>query len=80
MNNKSCVAFVLIECDDKATNDVVDELKGMDSVAEYVKLDSTWKIIIKLEGDLEHIRDIIRWKIRKMSNIKSTLTLVEYMN
>ena len=39
----------------------------MDSVIEYVKLDSTWKIIIKLEGDLEHIRDIIRWKIRKMS-------------
>jgi len=27
MNNKSCVAFVLIECDDKATNDVADELK-----------------------------------------------------
>ena len=73
-------AFVLIECDDKATNDVADELKKMDSVIEYVKLDSTWKIIIKLEGDLEHIRDIIRWKIRKMSNIKSTLTLVEYMN
>jgi hypothetical protein len=49
VNNKSCIAFVLIECDDKATNDVVDELKGMDSVAESVKLDSTWKIIIKLE-------------------------------
>jgi hypothetical protein len=27
MNNKSCVVFVLIECDDKATNDVADELK-----------------------------------------------------
>ena len=52
----------------------------MDSVIEYVRLDSIWKIIIKLEGDLEHIRDVIRWKIRKMSNIKSTLTLVEYMN
>ncbi|MEK6831767.1 MAG: Lrp/AsnC ligand binding domain-containing protein [Thermoproteota archaeon] len=70
----------MIECDDKATNDVADELKKMDSVIEYVKLDSTWKIIIKLEGDLEHIRDIIRWKIRKMSNIKSTLTRIEYMN
>ena len=75
MNNKSCVAFVLIECNDKATNDVTDELK-IDSVIEYVKLDSTWKIIIKLEGELEHIRDTITQKIRKVEKISSTLTLM----
>lgn len=76
MKNKSTIAFVLLGCGDE----VVDELKTIDSVKEYVRLDGIWKIIIKLEGDMEQIREIIRWKIRKMSNIETTLTLIEYMD
>ena len=80
MKNKSIIAFVLVGCGDEVIDKVIDELKTMDSIKEYVRLDNTWKIIIKLEGDMEHIREIIQWKIRKMSNIESTLTLIEYMN
>ena len=80
MKNKPTIAFVLLGCGDEVIDEVVDELKIIDSVKEYVRLDSPWKIIIKLEGDIEQIREIIRWKIRKMSNIETTLTLIEYMN
>ncbi|PIW34466.1 MAG: AsnC family transcriptional regulator [Nitrosopumilales archaeon CG15_BIG_FIL_POST_REV_8_21_14_020_33_23] len=74
------MAFVLLGCGDEVINEVVSELKTIDSVKEYVRLNSNWKIIIKLEGDIEQIREIIRWKIRKMENIESTLTLIEYMD
>ena len=80
MKNKPTIAFVLLGCGDEVIDKVIDELKTMDSIKEYVRLDSAWKIIIKLEGDIEQIREIIQWKIRKMSNIESTLTLIEYMN
>lgn len=80
MENKFTIAFVLLGCGDEVIDEVVDELKTIDSIKEYVRLDSPWKIIIKLEGDIEQIREIIRWKIRKMSNIETTLTLIEYMN
>ncbi len=80
MKNKSTIAFVLLGCGDEVINKVIDELKTMDSIKEYMRLDSAWKIIIKLEGDIEQIREIVQWKIRKMSNIESTLTLIEYMN
>lgn len=80
MKNKSVIAFVLLGCGDEVITEVVDEIKTIDSVKEYVRLDGIWKIIIKLEGDIEQVREIIRWKIRKMSNIETTLTLIEYMN
>jgi len=80
VKSKSTIAFVLLGCGDEVINEVVSELKTIDSVKEYVRLNSNWKIIIKLEGDIEQIREIIRWKIRKMENIESTLTLIEYMD
>lgn len=80
MKSKSTIAFVLLGCGDEVINEVVSELKTIDSVKEYMRLNSNWKIIIKLEGDIEQIREIIRWKIRKMENIESTLTLIEYMD
>jgi len=80
LKSKSTIAFVLLGCGDEVINEVVSELKTIDSVKEYMRLNSNWKIIIKLEGDIEQIREIIRWKIRKMENIESTLTLIEYMD
>lgn len=80
MEDKSSVAFVLIDCDNEFTNNILDELKEIDSMKEFLKLESIWKIIIKLEADdINKIREIVRWKIRKIPEIKTTLTLVEYM-
>jgi len=34
--------------------------------------------ILKAVKDLDHIREAIRWKLRKITGIETTLTLVEY--
>lgn len=80
MEDDYSVAFVFIDCNDDATHIVKDELKNIDIVKEIVMLKNVWKIIIKLEAENMHgIRDAIQWKIRKIPEIKTTLTLVEYM-
>ena len=77
MENDSSVAFVLLDCDDEITHTVIDELKSIDIVKEITMLQDMWKIIAKLEAsDMHGIRDVIQWKIRKIPEIKSTLTRI----
>lgn len=80
MGNSSA-AFVLIMCKFESIFDIVQQMNEVDIVAETALVDGPWKIIIKLEAkSLDHIREAIRWKFRKMAGIESTLTLVEYMS
>lgn len=74
------IGFVFIECKQKSTNDVVNQLDKIDAVKETILVDGLWKIVAKLEApNLDNIREAIQWKIRKMAEIESTLTLVEYV-
>lgn len=78
---KSSVAFVLIMCDSELIRPIIKQLGQIDVVTETAIVDGPWKIITKFESsDLDHIREAIRWKLRKMDGIESTLTLVEYMS
>ena len=78
---RSSVAFVLIMCNSESVESIIKHLDEMDTVTETAAVDGPWKIITKLEStDLDHIREAIRWKLRKMDGIESTLTLVEYMS
>jgi len=80
MGNAPSIAFVLIMCQQELTVDLVGELAEIDVVKEITLVEGPWKIILKLESsDLDHIRDAIRWKLRRMEGIESTLTLIEYM-
>lgn len=78
---KSSVAFVLIMCNSELMQPIIKQLDQIDIVTETAIVDGPWKIITKFESsDLDHIREAIRWKLRKMDGIESTLTLVEYMS
>ena len=73
------VAFVLIMCNSESVEHIIKELDEIDIITETAMVDGPWKIITKLEStDLDHIREAIRWELRKMDGIESTLTLVEY--
>jgi len=81
MEKSPSIAFVLIMCNSESMTDVVKQLNEIEIIKETVLVDGPWKIIVKFEStSLDHIRDAIRWKLRKMTGIQSTLTLVEYMN
>lgn len=59
---------------------VMNQLNEIDVVKESTLIDGPWRIIVKLQAaSLDHLRDAVQWKLRKMEGIESTLSLVEYM-
>ena len=80
MMKTPAVGFVLIECKQESIKDMENQLDEIDIVKETVRVDGLWKLVVKLEAhNLNTIREAIQWKIRKMTGIESSLTLVEYL-
>ncbi len=69
-------AFVLFRCESGKDNSVISELKRISSVKEAHGTFGTYDVIAKLESENESgLRIDLTKKIRKMQNIKDTITL-----
>ncbi len=70
-------AYVLINCDLGFDTEIIDEIKQLEEVKEAHGIFGVYDIIIKLESDnVDNLRDIITWKIRKLKRVRSTLALM----
>ena len=70
-------AYVLVNCDLGFDTEIIDEIKQLEDVKETHGVFGTYDILVKLESDnVENLRDIITWKIRKLNRVRSTLTLM----
>jgi len=70
-------AYVLINCDLGFDVEIIDEIKQLEDVKEVRGVFGTYDILVKLESaNVENLRDIITWKIRKLNRVRSTLTLM----
>lgn len=70
-------AYVLINCDLGSEESVIDELKHVDTVKEVHGTFGAYDIIAKVSSDkTESLRESITWQIRKINNVRSTLTLM----
>jgi len=70
-------AYVLINCDLGCEAEIIDKVKQIDGVKEIHGVFGVYDIIIKVESpNVENLRDIITWKIRKLDSVRSTLTLM----
>ncbi len=71
------IAYVLVNCDLGFDAEIIDEIKQVEDVKEVHGVFGVYDIIVKLESDnVENLRDTITWKIRKLSRVRSTLTLM----
>ena len=69
-------AYVLVNCDLGAEDDVIGGLKQIEQVREGHGTFGAYDIIAKVEAEsTDKLREAITWKIRKMAKIRSTLTL-----
>jgi DNA-binding Lrp family transcriptional regulator len=69
-------AYILVNCDLGAEESVIVELKQLEQVKEVHGTFGAYDIIAKVEADsADKLREAITLKIRKMDNIRSTLTL-----
>jgi len=72
--------YVLIMCNHESMTSITNQLNEIDVVKETTLVDGPWRIVVKLQSSsLDHLRDAIQWKLRKIEGIESTLSLVEYM-
>ncbi len=70
-------AHVFINCDLGYEEAVIQELKGLEEVKEIHGVFGVYDIIAKVETDTtEKLHETIAFKIRKIDNIRSTLTLM----
>jgi len=70
-------AYVLINCELGSEESVITQLKSIEGVTEVHGTFGAYDILAKIEsGTVETLRETITWKIRKIENIRSTLTLM----
>ena len=70
-------AYVLINCELGSEEFVISELKSIEGVAEVNGTFGAYDILAKVgSSQVEALREIITWKIRKIPKIRSTLTLM----
>jgi len=71
------IAYVFVNCDLGSEEQIINELKQLEDVKEAHGVFGVYDILVKLESaNVENLRDIITWKIRKLKRVRSTLTLM----
>ena len=70
-------AYVLINCELGSEESIIQELKNLDGVIEVHGTFGAYDILTKIEATtVDALREVITWKIRKIDQIRSTLTLM----
>ena len=70
-------AYILINCELGSEESIIQQLKNLDSIPEVTGTFGAYDILAKIEPPtVEALREIITWKIRKIDQIRSTLTLM----
>ncbi|HEX9846684.1 MAG TPA: Lrp/AsnC ligand binding domain-containing protein [Candidatus Nitrosotenuis sp.] len=70
-------AYILINCDMGSEDSVITQLKSIDDVREVHGTFGAYDVLAKISSEkAENIRDTITWRIRKINQIRSTLTLM----
>ena len=70
-------AFVLINVESGSEEEVMKELKLIEGVVESYFSYGVYDVIIKVKADsMEKLKDMVIRKIRSISRVRSTLTLI----
>jgi DNA-binding Lrp family transcriptional regulator len=69
--------FVLINSDLGKEEDLGRELKRIENVKEVHFAYGVYDFIVKVEAETtEKVKETITWKIRRLENVRSTLTMM----
>jgi DNA-binding Lrp family transcriptional regulator len=70
-------AFVLLNAELGAETEVLDGLKLIDEVKEIHLIYGVYDIIARIEAEtMDELRKVIGWKIRRLTKVRSTITMV----
>ena len=70
-------AYILINCELGSEESIIQQLKNITGISEVSGTFGAYDVLAKIESPTaETLREIITWKIRKVDQIRSTLTLM----
>ena len=70
-------AYVLLNCDLGAESDIIKKIKQVPEVVEVSGVFGVYDIIVRVSSDdMDKLREIITWNIRKIEKVRSTLTMI----
>ncbi|MCI4461029.1 MAG: Lrp/AsnC ligand binding domain-containing protein [Nitrososphaeria archaeon] len=71
------LAFVLLNVEPGKEEKVLEELRSIPEIKEAHRVYGVYDTLIKIEADSqEKLKDIITWRIRRIPNVRSTLTML----
>jgi len=70
-------AFVLINTEIGAENEVLKQLKGIEGVEEAHAVYGVYDIVAKVKAEtMDKLKEIVTWNIRRLDKVRSTLTMI----
>lgn len=70
-------AFVLINTEIGAEEEVAKELKKIEQVRDAQVVYGVYDIIAKVEADtMDKLKETVSWRIRRLDKVRSTLTML----
>lgn len=70
-------AFVLLNVDLGSEDEVLQEIKTIDGVLEAHRVYGVYDTVVVVEMDsTEKLKEVVTWKIRRLSKVRSTLTMI----
>ncbi|MDG6223181.1 MAG: Lrp/AsnC ligand binding domain-containing protein [Candidatus Bathyarchaeota archaeon] len=71
------MAYVLINTEPKNMEDIAATLEKLDSVVEIFPVYGVYDLVAKIQAEsMEKLKDIVTWKIRSLTNVRSTITML----
>ncbi len=71
------IAYVLLTVEPGKEEDVLQKLRTIPEIEEAHRVYGVYDTIVKVNAPSpEKLKEIITWKIRKIENVKSTLTML----
>jgi len=71
------IAFVLINTEIGAEEEVLAELRKVNEVKEAYMVYGVYDIIARIQAEtMEKLKEIVSWKIRRLDKVRSTLTMI----
>jgi len=70
-------AFVLINADLGAEEDLLKKLKAIPNVEDVYVVYGVYDIVARVKADtMEKVKETITWSIRRLDKVRSTLTMI----
>jgi len=72
-------AFVLLNTELGQESKIIEALEGVEQITTIYSLYGIYDLIIEMEADtMDKVKEIVFNKVRRLDNVKSTITLLTY--